>query len=375
MSTLIFFSRPGITGLHGASLVKQSSVINSLDDQVMFLTHANSNWYFKELHGAAHISPKIVSYRTQLFRDVLWLNYAARDSGNFHPQKSWYDAVMKGFDEVFSDVIDDIDKVVLFGGAVAPYVNRDNNALNSAYETNKLFAFHAVARIILGTYLAIHVANVRGIPIHEVCFDPDENSVAQLDIVKNDVTTYHSYDSDRFGLTRLDSLQYYLMNYVPRVTCEKDLRVVFGGCITAQKRVKYWEKLQPFVNTFGSHDRLHMRITKPVKVPETEITHTEYLQTLSRARFTVVIPAYNIEAFSGYRFIEAVYNRCLPFIAEDCAYDEFAKSYGIESSVLDKLVVPYDGLSSAVDQMREGERCELLDYLYDKVIRFERGFV
>lgn len=370
MSTLMFFNRPGITGPYSSSLVKQSSLLTATGDEVMMLTYGISESYHGKLFRNMHMTPRLVSYRTQLFRDITLADDRYADT--FTPVKTWEAAVDKGFQEVFGEVLGDIDRIVVFGGIVSPFVNRKNNKLNSLYRTNTLFTMQNFCRSMLGTYYVIRLANTLSLPIHEVCYDPGENSVSQLDIVENDVITYHSYDSQHYGFSRLDAYQYYLMKYEHSEPVEKDVRVVFGGTVTTKSRVGPWTRLQPLVETFGQNDRLHMKITKPVIIPRTDVPHNEYVKTLARSKFTVIIPAYDDAAFSGLRFIEAIFNRCLPLITEDCPYDEFVRSFGIEQSVVNRLVHPHNELAHTVEAMGDSERMELVDYLYDKVIRFER---
>lgn len=91
------------------------------------------------------------------------------------------------------------------------------------------------------------------------------------------------------------------------------------------------------------------------------IKQTVYYEKLCEAKFTLIIPSYDVETFSVIRFFEAIMADCLPIILKDVCLNHliltFPDIYEIikESLVLNKI----ENINKKMDSLQK-ERCKIL---------------
>jgi len=90
----------------------------------------------------------------------------------------------------------------------------------------------------------------------------------------------------------------------------------------------------------------------------------EYLTKIEQSKYTLVIPSYDSNTFSMYRFIEAIQRGCLPILHADCNVTDAEKSHGINLTQL-KVHFPF----------KEVDRQDLIKYYRTKLMTFEQGFI
>jgi len=117
------------------------------------------------------------------------------------------------------------------------------------------------------------------------------------------------------------------------------------------------------VKLFVRHKRLEI---------DTFINRDDYLDAISKSRYTLLIPPYDLKHFSIYRFVESINNDCLPLITSDVYIDDFVKSFGIDLEIINKLIVEYSTIGNKVNEFSESERVELLEYFKTKCLTYER---
>lgn len=358
---LFFFATPGITGLFSKGLMDQAGILKAYEDDydIVLLTYGISPAFISEIFQRCELNAKVITYHDILNEKVLHCNTT-----------SWR-AVSEEAVRTLIPEVNDIKQIVIFGGSVFPMVNRGNNKMNEMYDTTAMMQRSSVAMTMLGAFMCVYMGSEYHIPIHEVCFDPDENSVSQLDIVDLDVTTYHGYDIKEYGYVRLDSLQYHLMHTEPLFT-DKIYDVMFGMTVTAQKRYAAWLRLNGFLSTRSHTRHMFVHNTKSTPPIYESVVRNRYMEYLAKSKYTVVIPAYNDQMFSSYRFIEAIFYDCLPLVCEDCRYEEFTQSYGIDNDVFKRIVVGYDDINKTIDTLSESDRKSLVEYFKSKVIVTDR---
>ena len=208
-----------------------------------------------------------------------------------------------------------------------------------------------------------------GIPLHEMAFDPQEMS---MDLVqstyapRDNYHLYHGYDIPRYGIKRLDSLQYHLENHRANQLSlslgkPKHLDLMFGYTVMKNSlRMAYL----PFI------DRMKEQANRALVVCRNDMTGEDthmprdiYLEHIASSRFTLILPAYVSSCFSVYRLIESLEHDCLPIIHEDCHTEEVGKSFGVDLSPLVRDTYP-----------KERTRVELLDYYRSKILVMDKDF-
>lgn len=290
---------------------------------------------------------------------------------------SWYEFLER---EDWISQFEDVAQIVVFGGILsdASGLTREKNKFNHLMKTRNQMNFIANGSYLVGLLQLVKMSRERKIPLHEICFDPCENTLYQLtDYLPHELHCYHGYDWHDYGLKRLDSLQAYLtqepkglMTFFDEEV-EKDLDLCFGFTALTYHREKQYDDVMSSLN---DNDNLVVKLFirhKGLGI-DTFVKRDEYLENILRARYTLMIPPYDLKHFSIYRFVESVYNNCMPLITKDVYVDDFVRSFGISPENINKITVDYADIGSKINELTEDERLELLDYFKSKCLSYER---
>jgi hypothetical protein len=97
------------------------------------------------------------------------------------------------------------------------------------------------------------------------------------------------------------------------------------------------------------------------------LSYDEYMKFVKQAKFTLVIPSYDVNCFSLRRFFEALTNGCIPLILDTCNYK--AGFNFLEDDIIkfieDNLLVSIEDLSN-MRQILE-DKCEIYDTLLQQL--------
>ena len=217
---------------------------------------------------------------------------------------------------------------------------------------------------ILANLLALLKAHkVYNIPLHELAFDPNEMSI---DLFHSDYKPnknyylYHGYNIPRYNIKRLDSLQYFYEN-CKKEDREKKYDFCFGYTVLENSN------RQAYINDIKNiEEHFNNKIIfckNNITGENTLIPQSQYAEKLKESNFTFMLPSYDETCFSVYRFIDAIYNDCLPIIHNKCRLDEFESSFNISI----KELVFKDNIEFFIKN-----RISLLEY-YKQKIKFSVG--
>lgn len=289
---------------------------------------------------------------------------------------SWYEFLEE---EDWISQFEDISHIVVFGGILsdASGLTREKNKLNPIMKTKNQMNFVANGSFLVGLLQLVKMSKERKIPMHEICYDPCENSLSQLtDYPPHELHCYHGYDWPDYKLQRLDSLQAYLkeersglMAFIDNDT-DKSIDVCFGFTALTEHREKQYDDLMNGLEQNHVNAKLFIR-HKKLGI-DTFVNRDEYLDNIKASKYTLMIPPYDLKHFSIYRFVESIYNDCLPLITADVYVDDFVKSFEISPENINKITVEYSTIGNKVKELTEDERLKLLDYFKSKCLSYER---
>lgn len=197
------------------------------------------------------------------------------------------------------------------------------------------------------------------IPIKELAFDPCELS---LNLFHNSVKPvknhqlYHGYDIEKYNMKRVDSLQYFQQyNRVSSyIEVDKKFDFCFGYTVfKGSGREKYVN----YVDELARRSRSKIFVENHQTEENTLVPFNEYYQFIKKSRFTLILPAYDKNSFSIYRFLESIEADCLPLIHPDCNIDDVNKSFGVDLSNL-----------KTSEFFSEDERIRILSKLKSKLL-------
>lgn len=369
-SIILFTTRP-ITSKYTKSLIEQMCILKEYQD----------NGY-KIILWTPKKSKKTAEYIEQVSgitidEMICYIDDYKRCMTSPKPiYDTWHEFLKK---EDWVSQFKNVTDIVMFGGILsdASGLTREKNKIGPMMNTRAQMNFAQNGSYLVAIYQLVKMSRDNKIPIHEICFDPCENSISQLtDYYPHELHCYHGYDWDEYKLKRLDSLQAYL-NSSPNglgqffEDVKKDCDITFGFTALTKHREQQYDDVMEGLNAnknlnvklFVRHKRLEI---------DTFINRDDYLDAISKSRYTLLIPPYDLKHFSIYRFVESINNDCLPLITSDVYIDDFVKSFGIDLEIINKLIVEYSTIGNKVNEFSESERVELLEYFKSKCLNYER---
>lgn len=202
------------------------------------------------------------------------------------------------------------------------------------------------------------------IPLHEWTKTPEElcsrNFHKDFLPIPEISQVYHGYDIQAYNTKRLDSLQYF-HNKNPVEYKDKPFDMTFG--ITAFKntdREKYFGEIQKIFGPLNSN----LFIKNKKTGENTFLSNEKYFDFIKKSKYTIVIPPYDLNCFSIFRFLESLMFDCIPLIHPDCNTEDLTKSFGMDVTFLKRL-----------EPFNESERLDVLKTLKDCFMKYEQGFI
>lgn len=291
---------------------------------------------------------------------------------------TWYEFLDK---EDWISQFENVSDIIVFGAMLsdAGSLTRKKNVYNSMLNKRAQMNFIQNGSYLCALFQLVKLSRERKIPIHEICYDPCEISLDQLtDYSPYKLYCYHGYDYPDCKLQRLDSLQSYLEvktnNWLENFfdnDSTKDYDIVFGFTALTKHREKQYDDVMEGLD-FNSELKTKLFVRHKRLNIDTFINRDDYLGFIDRSRYTLLIPPYDLKHFSVYRFIESIYNNCLPLITSDVFTDDFIKSFDIDKEFIKKITVDYSTIGNKISEINEDERLSILDYFKSKCLSYDK---
>lgn len=235
---------------------------------------------------------------------------------------------------------------MLFG-----YRKNNQNAYNSIIKNfengilvgNKNLTY-VTTKAILNRFMFIHIAS-RKIKIVHYCFDPNEiifKNEIRVGLLNDDITCY---------IPCYESL---LISMNNRRAKEKELDFAFYCSAMTDER-KYMHDLKEYLeNDENFKIKTDIKIiTKDEK--KSEIKQDDYYKILSKVKYTLIIPSYDINSFSIIRFIEAISCDCLPLVYSKCNINALSNDFDEIRKIIKKYLL-VDDIRKFEDKIKSLEK-------------------
>lgn len=327
------------------SLYGQVKYLNGKYDQVYFIHTYKTDRVLKKIPIAVH-SISINEWMGKIFDEKKYTKW------------------IEFFDDFDID-LDDIDDIWLFGGSLSDggkLKRKHPNSLDNALEKNSYMFFQSVCKQYFIEYVALKLAKKYDCPIHEVCYDPGEfllSYVKDERIKPREVNVYHGYVIPHLGIRRLDTFQSYLRNTpISFFSDAPESDFCFGYSYMTKDRAKTNETIQEVLGAIDDKYVKRVFVKSKIEDIDTSINRMSYMEHIHKSKFTLIVPAYEQDCFSIYRFLESVYYGCLPLVHESCNLDGIFDCFGC---TLDALVINKDNINEKL-AMSEVERLKLVNY-------------
>lgn len=329
--------------------------------------------HIKSIETRSNLIDCLTTGKTDKISEILYdfssvkVNQTISDISNFYLEygvhmSSWMDF----YESIDVSSFEQYDDLYLMGGVDLWRSGLTRNGKRSNIFPQDRGQINFVSTgIRLANILALLKAhNTFGNRLHELAFDPNEMPLSQFhsDVrPKRNYFTYHGYDIPKYDIKRLDSSQYMFNSLTSWFEADKKYDFTFGYTVLQDsKRAKYIDWVNRMYKKF---DSANLFVKSDCDMPDTSVDRSVYLNKIEQSRFTLMLPSYDENCFSIYRFIESLSKKCLPIIHQSCILDDVEKSFGVD---LSPLVVD--------EPMTESKRLELLDLYIKKFMVFEKGF-
>lgn len=352
MSKGLFFTTRSVTGREGKGIVAHMGIMQLQSDELHYLSSKISD----------QTKDFIESYSDIRIRKNLNLY------GKFYEEAMHMADWMEVYEKLDVTPLQSYDNLYIIGG-----IDLWRSELTRGSKRNFVFPrdrgqmkFQSCGSLLINMLAMLKAHREFGIPLHEMAFDPNEMS---LDLVHPDVAPldnyhlYHGYDIYKYKTNRLDSLQYFFKDKSTLFDdpTDKPFDFTFGFTVLEMSgRTDYSAYVKEHASRFP---KSNVFCKNYLTGENTLVDRDVYLDYISKSRFTMLLPAYDANCFSIYRFIESIHNNCLPMLHKNCNVLDVEQSFGIDLSPLMVYDIP-----------DESKRLELLDYYKNNVLSVKRGF-
>lgn len=337
----IFYTTRAVSGREGKNIIRHMKAIESQSDDITFMTTGSTDAgkRYIETHGSMKIDRTETAFTE-------WYQDEAINLGD------WQEV----YEKLDVSRLEQYDNLYLIGGLDLHRSNltRYGSRVGVFPKDKGQLKFQSCGVHLCNILALLKAHNEFGIPLHEISYDPNEmamNLFHEDYRPKNEYHCYHGYDIPKYGIKRLDSLQYYLLNKsgFPDDFSEKTIDFTFGYTVLQKSgREKFVDDVNRIATSYKTY-QVHCK--NEYTGEDTHIDNDAYLDKIGRSRFTLMLPSYDTHCFSNYRFVESLYRDCLPLIHPACNISDVNDSFGVDLSVL------------KFAHMEEEMRLELLNHL------------
>lgn len=354
---LVLYSFP-VTTAKNIALVEQFSYLENVVEErnigeIIFLSLNKTNCDLRKVLKVSKFKyPNIVKPVSlgNLFLELL------------ETEKNWDILGEKLSNSLLQEIKDSNVEFYIFGGIIQR--GREISDFLSYYKKNLKSATHISTRLKLAKiFLCHHLIDKLKLRTHHIVFDPQELNFSNGE----NYTKYHNYNDPRFKLHRLDSLQYFLTQKTERnFSLSKDLDFVLGASIIHESRMDLHNIMEEL---FSLNCRENYKILYQNKFMREKynlfVDRDSYLELIKKAKYTLVLRAYEKDSFSASRFIESIYFGTIPLLWNNSNY-HFLESFGFDIQWVEKnlVVSTIDEIHYKIETLKWKE---ISDFLIEKI--------
>lgn len=280
--------------------------------------------------------------RKEFFDDIALFNDYTKDL-DYTKANNWEDII----EELDCSDFKDYAKIIEFGSALSEgaYMQVDMFRYDKVFQTTAQFKYlsvRALKEIFLFLYKTSYEYNI---PIEHYILDPQEMRYDNMPI-QTSYTRYFPYNSKKHDFVKDD---YFLDFYKKNKTIkEKTIDFTFGYTIlTKDRAAQDFSRLDDWLSDYKT---ILLKKDKYNDI-DTFVEKDVYLSYIKDSKFTLIIPSYDVSTFSAYRYIESIYNGCIPLILDSTDISEAKDSLYIP----EYLITSLEGISDTMKNLNYDE--------------------
>lgn len=283
-------------------------------------------------------------HNRDVFFDEILLQNDYFTSTDFDTAKDWQEI----YDTLDISSLPKFDKIIDFGTPLS--VSFKNINYDKLYKSKNCFTFVSIKKLYKYIVITSKIALTQNIEIEHHIMDPQE--LNYLDLYSNIENFKYKrvfpYTSSLKNFTRDDTyLNYYKKNFIKNDYTESDYKYdfTFGFTIvTKDRKTNLYDELNRVLKDNDLLDTSNLYVLDKYNKIDTTINRDLYLNKISQSKFTLIMPAYDIETFSIFRYIESIYNGCVPLILDTNYLDEVKKDFYVP----DDIIVSVDNIGHKI---------------------------
>ena len=245
---------------------------------------------------------------------------------NFDDEKCW-SALISKCENILEQ--NNIEKVIYFRTPIIGNFKRDNYGLITSYENeakkgNDTFSFNFnTTKNLLFHYMFVKSCHNKNVEFYQIFTDVQEVPFGEVLKFKRYKKLYLANTED---FICMPAFEYGLANE-NKNKVEKEIDFCFYCTAFTEDR----NYIREYKDYLENHDNFDCRIVYEEKAKnsksEKSIKQEDYDDKLAKAKFTLAIPAYDVNHFSIWRIFEALKNDCLCLVLSNCNMYDLENTY------------------------------------------------
>lgn len=325
---VLVYSTRAVNSKHMQSLFEEMMILKEFADNIHYMGFTKTSKSYERVKNLSEIDDLIQTPHTYL---------------------KWYtEEVASRKLTDWDDIIDKIDirpfrgfdRIYVWGGLINSVCARRPKQIKTIktfpYLCSKVWTSLGIQYINILAILKAH--REYGIPITEIMHDPGEASLnlietERLKINPEKYELKFNYAIPKYGVEKLDMMQYYLKNRkydasnITRLFFEspKKYEFTFGYTVVMEDRNVNDDELVKLIHSKFNNPNIFVK--HKFKGINTFVNRTEYLNYIDNSDYTLIIPSYEKDQVSIIRIIEAAHHNCMPLFTEDNNWDALLESF------------------------------------------------
>jgi len=226
------------------------------------------------------------------------------------------------------------------------------------------YNFMAMNRFYSRIFLPYHFMTKHNLPITQIVYDPLE---PDFSVFNENNNRYMFYDSPSANGEYFPFVEWSFMFNNPKKQLFKKYDFVFGMSsimILNDFRHQVVGELLDLQKAFKKNNiNYALYFRDKFRNINTFLTDGTYNDRIAEAKFTLMIPSYDVQQFSIIRFYDAIDRQCIPLVYDNCALDEaFANKPNLLKIIKKYLLV---NTSNLLEKLTTLDYDMIIKKLYD----------
>lgn len=278
--------------------------------------------------------------RDAFFDDIILVSDVLND--NFEDYDNW-----RGYyDSINLENLPKVSKIIEVGSGVSAGTKLQDGQVNYEQFFDKYGQWNYISVRNIRTFICLmtKISIENNIELEHYIRDPQEFNYNDIRSGFEGLTVkrYFQYNSPLRDFKRNDAFLDYYKQFLNK-EFKKTHKLTFGYSVQTEDRISQ--------DIISIENKYNILVKDKYRKIDTFVDRDEYLNLISKSTFTLIMPAYDIETFSIFRYIESIALGCIPLILDNNYLDEVKKDFYIPDILLVDSNNLKDSIRSKIDHI------------------------